>query len=155
MADVAQQLLELNCDITELEEGTVVPDEVIAALILGGDDVAGDLGRLIEEKRTEAGVHRRWIAIAKRRGCYRDYTILKDRIKAAVDADVRLPPESYIDEVDVYTRRLIVMCKVSETGRARTYVENIFSRRSDGNSNDEDKSPRRIKIFGRRKKWED
>lgn len=155
IADAAASLIELGGDLEAWDDQKEedLPDEVVNAVILGDDPVEA-LKDLVAEKKAEAEQHRYWIAEAKRNGCYRDYTKIKDRIRRAVANDVRLPPESYLDELDYYTRDLIIMCKVSEAGQARSYITNIFQRRGSAPPA-QDQRPKVLKIFGKRKGWED
>ena len=154
----ADELIGDGGRIDSLDDYDDMPLEVQKAVVLAdagdGDAVTAALENVKAQARAEAREHQRWIVIAKERGCYTDFTSVKDRIRRAVESGERLAPESFVDELDFYSRRLIAMCKVAESGEARPYIIKIFQRR--GTSSGEDRRPReRGGIFGRRGEWED
>ena len=154
----ADELIDDDGRVDSLDDYDDMPLEVQKAVVLADtgdrDAVVSSLEAVKAQARAEAREHQRWIVIAKERGCYQDYTAVKDRIRRAVETGERLAPESFIDELDFYSRRLIGMCKVSESGEARPYLIKIFQRQ--GTSSGDDRRPReRGGIFGRRGEWED
>ena len=134
LAVAARQSLDHGLTLAGMDDKTFggLPNEIqrIAARAADMTEQEVQLLELLRYCREESLRQESWIERAKAEQCYRDYTPLWDSMTDAISQGRRWAPESHVQSMDYHGRKLVAMCKVSESGVMRTYITEVFQRRA-------------------------